>query len=61
VQTLVQKDLDRSDGGVAEAGGERGAELAEFDVVEPVLEPSLLIGFVSWGLGGDGGRTGARE
>ena len=42
VDALVEEDLDRRDGGVAEARGQRRAELGELDVVEPVLEPALV-------------------
>ena len=45
VQTLIQENFDGSDGGVAEFGRERRAELGEFDVVEPVLEASLVLFF----------------
>lgn len=41
VDPLVEEDLDGGDGAVAVAGGDRGAELRELDVVEPVLEPPL--------------------
>ena len=41
VDRLVEKHFDRRDAAVAEAGGERSAQLGELDVVEPVLEPAL--------------------
>lgn len=47
VEALVEEDLDGGDGGVAEARGQRRAELRELDVVEPVLEPALEL-FFRW-------------